>query len=151
MGEGGALGEEAIARMNGLGACLETGCDNLVDCEIGLGRSGRTYRDRLVGHLDMQRILVGFRIDGDGSDAHAARRPDDATGDLAAVGDQDFVEHRAPTRKAPGLPSTAVSRGTTEAGKQPQTVRYSPTRGRGRFHSQTSTCRHAFSSLARVK
>ena len=103
MRERGALGEEAVARMDRLGACLEAGGDDLVDREIGLGRGGRPYRDRLIRHLDMQRILVGFGIDGDGPDAHAARRLDDATGDLAAVSDQDCLEHRALARKAPRL------------------------------------------------
>src|SRR6202453_923241 len=71
----------------------------------------------------MKRILVRFGIDGDGSDAHAARRFDDATGDLAAVGDQDCLEHRALARKAPCFPSRVISMGTTEAGKQPKTAR----------------------------
>ena len=115
-----ALGEKAVARMDSLGACLEAGGDDLVDREIGLGRGGRADRDRLIRHLDMQRILVRFGIDGDGPDAHAARRLDDATGDLAAVGDQDCLEHRALARKAPCFPSTVISMGTTEAGKQPK-------------------------------
>ena len=101
--ERSALGEKAIARMDSLGACLETGGDDLVDREIGLRRRGRPYRDRFIRHLDMQRILVRVGIDGDGPDAHAARRLDDATGDLAAVSDQDCLEHRALARKAPPL------------------------------------------------
>jgi len=48
---------------------------------------------RLVGHLDMHGIAVGIGIDGDGSDAHPARRLDDAASDLAAIGDQDLGEH----------------------------------------------------------
>ena len=113
-----ALREKAVARMHSLGACLKAGGDDLVDREIGLGRGGRAYRDRLIRHLDMQRILVRFRIDSDGPDAHAARRLDDATGDLAAVGDQDCLEHRALARKAPRFPSRVASIGTAEAGKQ---------------------------------
>ncbi len=52
--------------------------------------------DGLVGHLDMQGVLVGVRIDGDGLDPHAAGGLDDAAGDLAAIGNEDFLEHRAP-------------------------------------------------------
>ena len=44
----------------------------------------------------MQRVGVGVGVDGDGADAHPARGPGDAAGDLAAVGDQDLVEHRRP-------------------------------------------------------
>ena len=97
-GEGGALGEEAVAGMHRLGAGLLAGGDDLVDHEIGLRRRRRPDGDRFVGHLDMQRVLVGLGIDGDGLDAHAARRLDDPAGDFAAVGDQDFLEHRLPMR-----------------------------------------------------
>jgi hypothetical protein len=48
---------------------------------------------RLVGHLHMQRMLVGVRIDRDRLDPHLARRLDDPAGDLAPVGDQDLLEH----------------------------------------------------------
>ena len=48
---------------------------------------------RLVRHLDMQRVRVGVGIDGDGRDAHLAGGLDDAAGDLAAIGDQDLLEH----------------------------------------------------------
>ncbi len=101
--EGRALGEKAVARMDRLGARLEAGGDDLVDYEIGLRRRGRADGDRLVGHFDVQRVLVSLGKDGDGPDAHATRRLDDATGNLAAVGDQDFIEHRAPAGK-PKLP-----------------------------------------------
>ena len=103
MREGRTFREKTIARMDSLGPCLETGGDDLVDREIGLGRGGRAYRNGLIRHLDMQRILVRFGIDGDGPDAHAARRLNDATGDLAAVSDQDCLEHRALARKAPAF------------------------------------------------
>src|ERR1700734_1954515 len=98
----------------------------------------------------MQRILVRFGKDGDGPDAHAARRLDDATGDLAAVSDQDCLEHRALARKAPCFPSTVVSIGTMQARKQARPAERPPLQ-RASFHSQTSTCRQAFLSRARVR
>ena len=63
-----------------------------------MGRGGRADGDRLVRHFNVERVLVGFGVDGDGPDAHAARRLDDAAGYFAAVGDQDFIEHRRPNR-----------------------------------------------------
>ncbi len=96
LGEGRALGQEAVAGMHRLGARLLAGGDDLVDHEIGLRRGGRPDGDRLVRHLDMQGVLVGFRIDRDRLYPHAARRLDDSAGDFAAVGDQDFLEHRLP-------------------------------------------------------
>ena len=50
----------------------------------------------VVGHAHVQRRAVGFGVDGDGLDAELAAGADHAHGDLAAVGDQDFLEHRAP-------------------------------------------------------
>ena len=45
---------------------------------------------------------IGFRVDGDSADTHAAGGLDDAAGDFAAVGNQKFVEHLEPfTTKAP--------------------------------------------------
>ena len=61
--------------------------------EIALRGGRRPDMHRLVGHLDMHGVAVGVRIDRDRSDAHLARRLDDAAGDLAAIGDQDLLEH----------------------------------------------------------
>ena len=94
LGEGSALGQEAVAGMHGLGASLLAGGDYLVDHEIGFGRWGRADGDFLVSHLDVQRVFVGFRIDRNRLDAEAAGGLDNATGDLAAICDQDLVEHR---------------------------------------------------------
>ena len=47
----------------------------------------------LLAQLDMPGVLVGLRVHGHGLDAHASRRLDDATGDLATVGDEDLLEH----------------------------------------------------------
>ena len=48
-----------------------------------------------VGLPHMQRLGIGLGIDRDRRDPHPARRPDDAAGDLAAVGDQNALEHVA--------------------------------------------------------
>jgi hypothetical protein len=41
----------------------------------------------------MQRVIIGIGIDGDRLDAHLPRGLDDAAGDFAAIGDQDFGDH----------------------------------------------------------
>src|SRR5690606_4206091 len=51
---------------------------------------------RLIGHLDVQRVAIGVGIDGNGGDAELLRRFDDPAGDLAAIGDEDFLEHQLP-------------------------------------------------------
>ena len=68
--------------------------DDLLDHEVGLCRCCRADVDGFVGHLDVQGIAVGIGVDGDGLDAEAACGLDHAAGDLAAIGDQDLLEHR---------------------------------------------------------
>ncbi len=79
--------------MHRLGAGLAAGLDDLLDDEIGLRRRRRADGDRLVRHLDVQRVAVGLGVDRHRAHAELARRLDDAAGDLAAVGDQDLLEH----------------------------------------------------------
>jgi hypothetical protein len=58
-GEVGALGEEAVAGVDGVGAGRPAGGDDVFDREIG-GR-GRRRPDvhRLVGEVDMEAVAVG--------------------------------------------------------------------------------------------
>ena len=89
----GVLGQEAVARMDGLGAGLLAGGDDLVHDQVGLFRGGRADADGFVGQVDVQGVLVGLGIDGNGLDAHLAGGLDDAASDFAAVGDQNFSKH----------------------------------------------------------
>ena len=63
--------------------------------QIAVGAPRRTDADVFVGEADVQRILVGLRIDGDGLDAELAAGADDAQGDFAAISDEDFLEHES--------------------------------------------------------
>ena len=101
LGEGRALGEKAVARMHGLGAARLAGGDDLVDDQIALRRRRRADQNRVVGHLDMERVAVGLGIDRDGRDPHAPGGLDDAAGDLAAIGNQDSLEHCATRSRGP--------------------------------------------------
>ncbi len=95
-----SLREEAIARMDRLGACRLAGLDNLVHQKIGL-RGGRGADvDCLIRHVDVKGIPVGIRVDRHRLDAHLARRLYNAAGNLSAVGNQNFLEHR----RVPVLP-----------------------------------------------
>ena len=94
LAEAGTLAEKAVARMHRLRAGRPARGDDGIAEQIGFGGRRRSEPHRLVGRLDMQRRGIGVRIDRDSGDAHAPRGADDAAGDLAAVGDQDFIEHR---------------------------------------------------------
>ncbi len=117
--ESRAFGQETVTRMDRLGARRLGRRDDLVDDEIGLRRRGRADGDRLVGHFDMQGVLVGLGIDGDGLDAHAARGLDDPAGDFAAIGDENFFEHRLPIRGKRARFGWGRSIGSSRARKQP--------------------------------
>ena len=113
LGEGGALGEEAVAGMDRLGAGTPAGVDDLVDDEVGGGCRRRPDMDRLVGHLGVERVAIDVAIDGDRLDAEAAGGPGDANGDLAPVGDQDLLEH-GPSALQAGLCKAGLGEGQPE-------------------------------------
>ncbi len=93
LGERGVLAEEAVARVHRLGAGRARGGEDLVDVEVALRRWRRPEAHRLVRHRHVRRVAVGVGVDGDAAHTHAAQCAQDAAGDDAAVGDQDFAEH----------------------------------------------------------
>jgi hypothetical protein len=91
--KGFAFGQESVTGMHGLRAGLAAGLDDLVDQKIAFRGRRRPDQNRIVGHFDMECVAVGFGIDGDGLNAHAAGSLDDPAGDLAAIRDQNSFEH----------------------------------------------------------
>src|SRR5205807_5313317 len=89
------LGEEAVTGVNRLRAAPLRGVDHLLRVEVALARGRGADPHGLVALFDVQRALVCLRVDRDGAHAHLARRASDAAGDLAAVGDEQLVEHFA--------------------------------------------------------
>ena len=66
MCEVGALRQEAVAGMHGLGAGALAGIDDLVGDEIGLAGGGGAEQYGLVGEADVAGIGIGFGVHGDG-------------------------------------------------------------------------------------
>src|SRR3546814_6653978 len=81
--------------MDRLCAGLLRDFDDPFDAQIAFARSCRADAIRFVGKPHMARTGVGFGIDGDGANAEPAAGLDDAAGDFAAIGNQDFREHRS--------------------------------------------------------
>ena len=90
----GHLGEEAVARVHGVGARRYGGLDDRFRTQVALAGRWRADRHGLVGEAHVQRLGVGVGVDGDRLEPEVAARPDDADGDLAAVGDQDAPDRR---------------------------------------------------------
>ena len=90
-GEGGVLGQEAVAGMDRVAPGRPRRRDHAVDVEIGF-RPRAVQRHGLVGGRDMGRRRVVLRMDRHARDPQVGRRPGDADGDLAPVGDEDALE-----------------------------------------------------------
>ena len=97
-GEGGVLGEEAVARVDRLRPRAQRRLDEPLADEVALGGRPGPDEKGLVGHPHVQRAPVGLRVDGDGADPQLPQRPEDPDGDLAAIRDQDFREAGHPRR-----------------------------------------------------
>ena len=93
LGEVGVLGEEAVAGVDRLRVGDLGGADDGRDVEVAVARGRRADAHRLVGEHHVLRVRVGLRMDGDRLDAHFAAGALDAQRDLAAVGDEDLLEH----------------------------------------------------------
>ena len=131
--ERGVLGEEAVARMDRLGAGDLAGGDDVGDGEVALRGRGRADADALVGHADVHRVGVGGRMDRDGLDAHLLAGAVDAERDLAAVGDQDLLEHGRLSLRAARGHSRTISGAPNSTGAPSSTrMRFTvPARGAG--------------------
>ena len=88
--------------MNRLRAGLPRGGENLFKIEITFRRRVAADGHGFVRLRDMQRIRVRVGINRDGADAHFFERADNAAGNRATVGDQNFLEHKIiPPRRPP--------------------------------------------------
>jgi hypothetical protein len=95
LAELGVLAEEAVARMDGVGAGLLRRVEHAIDAEVALGGGCGAERHREVGGAHVERALVGVAVDRHRLDAHLVEGARDADGDLAAVRDEDFLDHDA--------------------------------------------------------
>ena len=89
--EVGVLGEEAVAGVDRVRTGLAGGVQDLVDDEVALGRRRAAEGEGLVGEAHVQGVPVGVRVHRHGLEPGVLAGPDDADGDLAAVGDQDCM------------------------------------------------------------
>ena len=90
VGEVGVLGKKAVAGMDRIRAgCLRAAAAS-PKVEIGFRRLRRPDVDALVGQPHGKQILSASLIDLTVAIPKLARRANDAHGDLAAIGDQEF-------------------------------------------------------------
>ena len=93
LGEFHVLGQKTIARMHSLGPAFLDGRHDLIDHDIAFIGGGRADMDRFISHFYMQRVAIGIGIDRHGLNTHLSGCLDDAAGNFAAIGDEQFLEH----------------------------------------------------------
>jgi hypothetical protein len=93
LGEGGVLGEKAVARVDRLGPGDQRGGDDGGHVEIGIARGRRADAHALIGETDMHGVGIGGGMHRDRGDSQFAAGAQHAQRDLAAIGDEDFLEH----------------------------------------------------------
>ena len=92
-GEIRILTQETVAGMNGIDVGDFSGADYRRNIEIAARAFGGTNADGLIGESHVQAVAIGFRVYSHGLDAQVLAGADDANGDFASIGDQDFLKH----------------------------------------------------------
>ena len=93
-GKARVLRQEAVAGMHGVGAGDLAGRQNGRDVEIAVLGRRRADAHALVGEAHMHGVGVGGGMHRHGRDAEFLAGAQHPQRDLAAIGDQDFIEHR---------------------------------------------------------
>ena len=91
-GKVAVLGEETVARVDGVGIRFFGNLEHLAGVEVALPGGGRPQMPGFVGFAHMHGAGVGVRVEGDGVNAEAPGGLDDPHGDFATIGDQQTLD-----------------------------------------------------------
>ena len=108
LGKVGVFRKQSVSRMNAVASSHGRHFKNAGRVQIGGRNGGGTEEKGLVRHADMGRVTVGLGVNGDGGNAEIFQRPDDAAGDLAAIGNEHFGEHVRKKTQSQRKTSTGV-------------------------------------------
>ncbi len=98
-GKVGVLGEKAVAGVNRLSTGGLGRGDDRLNPQITLTRPRPTQVDRLIGAAHVQGVAVGIAVYRHSGDTQLARGAHDAAGNLAAVGNQQGINHGSRTSR----------------------------------------------------
>ena len=88
-GKVGVLGQEAVARVDGIGTGTHRDIEQRGHVHVGIGRGIARQRISFIRYLGMQGTCVCFGVNGDGLNAQVAGDAGDTHGNLAAVSNED--------------------------------------------------------------
>jgi len=88
--------------MQRVGARAQRSGDDAFDIEIGLCCRSGANQHRLVSQAHVQRVRIRLAVDCDGAIPLCARCCNDAAGNLATVGNEQFFRLSASGRARPG-------------------------------------------------
>ena len=88
LGKVGVLGEESIARMNGIDASAFSCREDFLSAQVAVPGGGGSDGNSAICLSGMERIGVCLGIHGDGSDPHFSGGSHDAASDFAPIRDQ---------------------------------------------------------------
>ena len=94
-GKAGVLGEEAVARMHGVGAGDLACRKQRRNVEIAVAGGRWTDADALIGEPHVHGVSVGGRVHRYRRNTELLARAQHAQSDLSPVGNQDLIEHAA--------------------------------------------------------
>ena len=115
----GVLGQESVAGMNRVDVVPDGDFDQRWDIEIGLDRFTALLGSdevRFVGLQTMQGKAVLIAVHGNGVEPEFTRRADDADGDLAPIGNEQFLHCSLIPEEKTQIPGHAGSRHTGQPG-----------------------------------
>ena len=91
-GEIGVFREEAVAWVDAISAGHFSGRDDVRDFQVRVRGQWRADADAFVRQFHVHQFGIGRRVNSDGLDALFLTGAQDTQRDLAAVGDQDFLQ-----------------------------------------------------------
>ena len=107
-GEAVVFGQEAVARVDRIGAARGCGGNDVGNIEIALAAGRFAHAHGLIGQLHVQGVAIHRAVNGHGGDPQLAAGAQDAQGDFAPVGDQQLADgHSVAVRRNPATQAAA--------------------------------------------
>ena len=89
----GVLGQKTVTGMNRIDVANLRRAHDAIDLQITLAARRRADADGFISELDMERVDIGFGINGERVNTQLFAGTDHAQRNFATIRDQDFLKH----------------------------------------------------------